>query len=365
MTSRTLEGDLLRNEIGRSNYKQGTVFSPWRCPSAMRGRANLLPPLVDLVGHNLHAIGWSMDTDAPRWREPGRVPPLRQDWDAPLEWVMPHILQCQVGGESVLQHAAKNGWFWVSQFVDMSTGALRPVQGRTEKARETWMGVQACLQDTQGGVSKQWDPRQPWAETSFKQLVIATCRRTGNNVGREDEYRFHPTVEVTGVGMPLVGTSDGSLQDVAGERRAAYAACSVQGYGTCSEGRLAGFQGIAKAEVIGALGQVVPAQALLRDSGVTFTGTIDNQGMWSRLCAAPTLTQRELQRSPPGNLALREVGAISNEAEGQVSWLWMKSHTYRTGLTHERHNGRDAAAGRVAATEPNVPAKRFDAAPSP
>ena len=159
--------------------------------------------------------------------------------------------------------------------------------------------------------------------------------------------------------MPLVGTSDGSLQGVAGEKRAAYAACSVQGYGTCSEGRLAGFQGIAKAEVIGALGQVAPAQALLRDSGVTFTGTIDNQGMWSRLCAAPTLTQRELQRSPPGNLALREVGAISNEAEGQVSWLWMKSHTYRTGLTHERHNGRDAAAGRVAATEPNVPAKRF------
>ena len=220
-------------------------------------------------------------------------------------------------------------------------------------------GLQACLTGTDGALDPCWDPTRPREQTKYQQLVVATCRQTGNNVGRGEEYLFPPSPYVTGLGMRLVGTSDGSYQEVAGEMRAAFAACSVQGYGTCSEGRLAGVQGIAKAEAIGGLGQLAPAQAALRELGVSFAGTIDNQGVWRRLCQAPTMTQRQLQRCPAGNLAIREVGAISREFPGQIEWLWIKSHTYRDGLVHDRHNNRDEVAGQVAATHPNIPALRF------
>ena len=68
----------------------------------------------------LAILEWSMDTDVAGWGRQGQEPEGRQEWDAPLEWVSPGRTQRPVaeGGEqSLLQEAAEQGWYWVSQII--------------------------------------------------------------------------------------------------------------------------------------------------------------------------------------------------------------------------------------------------------
>ena len=84
------------------------------------------------------------------------------------------------------------------------------------------------------------------------------------------------------------------------------------------------------------------------DRAKRFYGIIDNQGVWSMLCRAHKMRDLELLRSIPGNVYLRDIRRMTREFPDRVQWIWVKSHTYRTGPIYRAHDKCDRECGRIA-----------------
>ena len=66
------------------------------------------------------------------------------------------------------------------------------------------------------------------------------------------------------------------------------------------------------------------------------------------LCRAHKMRDRELLRSIPGNVYLRDIRRMTREFPDRVQWIWVKSHTYRTGPIYRAHDTCDRECGRIA-----------------
>ena len=143
--------------------------------------------------------------------------------------------------------------------------------------------------------------------------------------------------------------SDGSQRTVNGNQKAAVAMRAVQGIEAGAYASLVGKQLIPKAELIGAWMQIAAAYVGMQtDRAKRFYGIIDNQGVWSMLCRAHKMRDRELLRSIPGNVYLRDIRRMTREFPDRVQWIWVKSHTYRTGPIYRAHDKCDRECGRIA-----------------
>ena len=149
--------------------------------------------------------------------------------------------------------------------------------------------------------------------------------------------------------------SDGSLREGA----ASFAMLPVQNLNKVCASRVAGVQGIAKAELLGAWTQLKSAEPLFRaDSDLVFVGFLDNEGAVKTLRQAERMTHGDLHRARQGNLYLREIKALMREFKGRVQWGWLKAHTDRKGWFYRRHNKCDHIV-RVVTEEADIPQARF------
>ena len=162
----------------------------------------------------------------------------------------------------MLQDAQRYGWHWVGQFVDPE-GEWReaPASGYRKAVWERWCLV---LQDSEGGLAPCWDPRKVGEEGNRCSDVLVQERMR--------EYNIHARAPKLPHDKMFVGVSDGSMRD----GRASCRMVPVQGGGFEGGGRIAGAQGIAKAELIGGWMQVHSVVAELeRHEDTVFHGFLE------------------------------------------------------------------------------------------
>ena len=360
LTSETLEGSMLREQMAWQNKEKGTVYSPWLQPTGhlAGGKKKKWESCINMMSLSLHDLGWKMDSDMIRWGTVGCQPPGRQEWDAPLEWVKPAVTQIPLKGiqkgRTLLQESAKSGLHWVSDIISTESGEWKHEETDTEHKdllRQRW---QMCL----GGDSP--DPK--WTEAAIGSracmLKKETCElhhTTGTSLARIPEYgTFECEPQITNGNGVLIAASDGSYKD----GKAAFAMRPVQNMTGGAEGRLKGDQSIAKAELIGAWQQLKAALKLLEQGNTEFHGFLDNQGIFKTLRKVKAMTDRKLKRAVQGRVYLREIRHLMQQMPGRITWHWIKSHTMRAGPVHDVHNKTDERAG-ICTHLPEVEGERF------
>ena len=165
----------------------------------------------------LAELGWTMESDIPRWGLRGKLPPGRCEWDCLLEKVAPELTQLRVGGGTMLQDAQRYGWHWVSQLINAEGEFVDPPRG--EHARAVWGRWCAVLSGDDGQVSECW---KAWLHD-----------QAGNRCTQRDseermrEYELCARTAAVQGGGELICTSDGSLK----HGRASFMMVPVQGGG--------------------------------------------------------------------------------------------------------------------------------------
>ena len=358
LTSDTVEGRMLRQQVARLNLERGTVYSPYRHPVRHNEEFGKMQSGIIMLENALSDLGWTIDTDKPAHGSHGHRPDGYQEIDVPLELIEPAMTQQRIAKQSMVLDAHRCGWHWLSQLVT-AEGGYKDAEGLGTyevAVLERWKKV---LGD--GRV-----PNSEWVEvlrSSAEEWTDATrtvggVRPVGTTRAREYELatrtgQFGDYLQADGA--ELIAVSDGSLRGGS----AAFAMLPVQNLSKVCASRIVGVQGIAKAELIGAWAQLKSAEPKLRtDSEAHFVGFLDNEGMVKTLRQAHMMSHRDLHRARQGNLYLREIKALMREFGGRVQWEWLKAHTDRKGWFYERHNKCDYVAGVVTEDE-DRPQARF------
>ena len=96
LTSDTVEGRMLRQQVARLNEERGTVYSPWRHPVRHNEDFGKVQSGIIMLENALSDLGWTIDTDKPAHGSPGFRPEGYQDIDVPLEMIEPALTQRRV-----------------------------------------------------------------------------------------------------------------------------------------------------------------------------------------------------------------------------------------------------------------------------
>ena len=382
LTSNTVEGRMLRKQVGRVNRERGTVVNPFMCPQKLTGRK--WPSMLQLTERVLCDIGWKMLTDVFTRNEEDmtEIMAKRAEDDFLLEEIEPEVTQQRFRGEStLLQDAGRHGVYWVSQLLDTDTGTLWEDEEidrmedwtDSEKImRKRWMRV---LGTERGTVKEEWrlgagkGRKRENGDGEVNEWINAHRGGYEGPVrmldpkrfpelwgGRDTEYKTQPGTPLIVNGQKVVVmASDGSLKD----GQAGVSMQSVQnGYGHLRS-RLTGSQRISKAELIGCWAQVRAVVPLLELSPEMEAYVfLDNKGIQQVAKKAERLSDREIKRSPDSGLYLREIREWKCLFPGRIHVEWIKGHTRRGGPLHDGHGAADLEAG-LARDDPMRQQERF------